>query len=329
MNDFFLFPTLLQLFEQFHFLRPMWFAVAPVMLLLMWRLRHREVKTDWQHFIDADLLDAMLLSSRAESWLTPRRLAGLMFFLSVFILAGPAWHKQSTPLADDKAPLVIALSLDQAMLEDDLQPSRLAQAKLKIQSLLSRRRGAPTALIVYAGSSHTVLPLTEDVELLSFYLQDLSPEIMPKIGDEPAQALIQALRLLQKTQLAAADASSSRGDSLAGGSMVFVAAQLGSLQQWPIAVPREVSLSLLQTVGDLARQQAYVADQARGLNVERVTIQTSDDDIDELLRNVSHHWENLQANDDTVIWVDSGYYFLWLLFALMLIWFRRGMVLQW
>ena len=297
---------------QFHFLRPGWFLVIPVMLFLMWRLQQRENHNDWQHFIDSELLDAVLLRGQEQHWLTPRRLAGVMFVLSVVILCGPSWQKQQSPLTDDTAPLVIALSLDESMLEQDLSPNRLHHAKQKIQTLLQHRRGAPTALVVYAGSSHSVLPLTEDTELLNFYLSELSPEVMPQPGNQPQQALNAALNLLQEQ----------------AGSIVFVAADWPMQGGWQQTPPDHVAISLLavqpQQPGDSSLIQ-----QARSMQLTGIELSPDDSDIEQLLSAIQNHWVTQQQSDDNLAWVDAGYYLLWPLFALMLIWFRRGMVLQW
>jgi Ca-activated chloride channel family protein len=68
----------------------------------------------------------------------------------------------SHPFTEDKAPLVIALDLSQTMDAIDLDPTRLERAKLKIRDLLEERSGARTALSVYAGTTHMVLPFTTD-----------------------------------------------------------------------------------------------------------------------------------------------------------------------
>ena len=57
---------------------------------------------------------------------------------------------------------VIALDLSATMNAVDVQPSRLERAKQKIRDLLALRSGARTALVAYAGSAHTVLPLSDD-----------------------------------------------------------------------------------------------------------------------------------------------------------------------
>ena len=61
----------------------------------------------------------------------------------------------------------------------DIQPSRLERAKFKISDLLESKPGANVALIAYAGSAHTVVPLTKDYNIIKSHVKSLSPDIMP------------------------------------------------------------------------------------------------------------------------------------------------------
>lgn len=55
----------------------------------------------------------------------------------------------------------------------DVPPTRLMQvaAKHTLHDLVQRRKGTRTALLVYAGSAHLVLPPTDDPELLDTFIQ--------------------------------------------------------------------------------------------------------------------------------------------------------------
>lgn len=297
--------------SQFHLLRPAWLLLLPLMLLLMWRLRQRQRHNDWQHFMDRELLDAVLLRSQEQHWLTPRLLSGVMFVLILLILAGPTWQKQNSPLSDDSAPLVIALELDDTMLQRDLSPHRLHHAKQKIRTLLQQRRGAATALIAYAGSAHTVLPLTEDTELLNFYLSELSPKVMPRTGNNPQLALDTALKLLPDRS----------------GSIVFVTSRWPLPGRWQSPPPDDIAISLLAIQPEQAQGRGALL-HSSGMDLTAIHLSSDDSDIKQLLANIANHWQE-QHSDERLAWVDAGYYLLWPLLGLMLVWFRRGMVLQW
>ncbi len=71
----------------------------------------------------------------------------------------------------------------------DVSPTRLERAKLKVKALLAHRQGGRTALYAYAGSTHLVLPLTDDAELLQTFVDALQTRIMPRPGRDTVLAL--------------------------------------------------------------------------------------------------------------------------------------------
>ena len=85
--------------------------------------------------------------------------------------------------------LVILLDVSSSMEQRDIQPSRLQRAKQKIADLLAMRTDKQTALIVYAGTAHTVLTLTDDQDILKQYLAAITPKIMPRAGKFPEYSL--------------------------------------------------------------------------------------------------------------------------------------------
>ena len=100
------------------------------------------------------------------------------------------------PFTEDTAPLVIVLDLSTSMNAVDVQPTRLERAKQKLRDLLAFRSGARTALIAYAGSAHTVLPLCDDASIFETFLVGLESDVMPLAGKDPAAALELASELL-------------------------------------------------------------------------------------------------------------------------------------
>ena len=53
------------------------------------------------------------------------------------------------------------------------QPSRLLRAKQKILELMAIRGDVNTALIAYSGTAHTVMPITNDSEMIRHFLAAL------------------------------------------------------------------------------------------------------------------------------------------------------------
>lgn len=75
-------------------------------------------------------------------------------------------------------------------------PNRLTRIRFKLQDLFNLRSEGFSALIAYAGSAHTVAPLTDDSHTLINLTKALAPEIMPVQGNNPTEAVRLAKQLL-------------------------------------------------------------------------------------------------------------------------------------
>ncbi len=315
---------------QFEFLRPWWLLLLPISMGLTFLLSRLDNHSAWEQFIDPVLLRPLLQPQQQTGFVTPVRLASVLLVFWVLALSGPSWRDAPSPFADDKAPLVIALGLTESMLADDLLPSRLERAKMKISHLLEARRGSPTALIAYADSAHVVLPLTEDSDILSLYLNELAPNVMPTAGLNIERALQRAGELLT-------DAGFTQG----GGSVVLIGDQVDSQSINPLNSNVAVSLLLVGPSGATAEDQLQISannefvdvaavqsfTQQQGINLIRMSADESD--MTQLQRRIVRNFETRLQADQQAQREDAGYYLLFPIALLMLLWFRRGMVLQW
>ncbi|KTC61968.1 hypothetical protein AO262_26080, partial [Pseudomonas fluorescens ABAC62] len=98
-------------------------------------------------------------------------------------------------------PLVVLLELTPEMLATDSPPNRLEQARRKLYDLLQARSDAQTAIIVYAGSAHTLVPLSDDLVTSRNLLEALRPSLMPEPGHHADLAVQKALDLLAHSGL--------------------------------------------------------------------------------------------------------------------------------
>ena len=192
-----LFALAEQLARDFHFLRPWWLAVVPAALLLFVALglRHRAAR-QWRGLVEPRLLAHLTIKPAHRRRPGPRAALCVALTLAGVAMAGPSWQREPPPFVEDRAPLVIALDLSETMGAVDVQPTRLARAQQKIGELLAMRKGARTALVAFAGSAHTVLPLTDDARILESYLATLTTDTMPRPGRRTDLALAHARALL-------------------------------------------------------------------------------------------------------------------------------------
>src|SRR5690606_15666450 len=144
-------------------------------------------------------------TTRANRWQIWAMLAA--WVIATLALAGPTWEKRPMPVQKNENALVLILDLSPSMLTEDVKPSRLIRARLKIADILRERTEGLTALIVYAGDAHVVTPLTDDTATINSLLTSLHPNIMPLPGSNTEAAIDLSMRLL-------VDAGIARGDLL-------------------------------------------------------------------------------------------------------------------
>ena len=175
--------TELSFFNQLHFLRPGWFLLLiPFAVISFLQWRSGDLGRQWQGVIAPHLLPRMVLPGSQRQLLSPLWVSVVILPMLVVALAGPSWTRGESPFAVDAASLVIAVDLGETMEGRDLQPDRLQRARGKILELSLARGDANTALLAYAGSGHTVLPLTNDSNVLLHYLDALQVGMLPESG---------------------------------------------------------------------------------------------------------------------------------------------------
>lgn len=184
--------------EGFHFLRPWWLLLLPLLVLLLWYLRRMRLQSrSWQSVCDATLLPHLLITEGGtkarRSKLLVVALAGL---LSILALAGPAWQQLEQPVFRDQSALVVILDLSRSMDATDVRPTRLTRARLKLIDILKQRKEGQAGLIVYAAEPFVVSPLTEDAETIIAQVGTLTSEMMPSQGSRPDLAITLAQQLL-------------------------------------------------------------------------------------------------------------------------------------
>lgn len=184
---------------EFHFLRPEWLLAVPLVVLLVWRLNRRRLAPgSWQRVVDPALAPHVLVrrGEQGSAWRWWLLLAGGI--LASIALAGPAWERVEQPVYRSQDALVIALDLSRSMDAQDLTPSRLTRARLKVLDILAARSSGQTALLVYSANAFTVTPLTKDTDTVAALVGSLSTDIMPSHGSNPGLAIAKGRELLEQ-----------------------------------------------------------------------------------------------------------------------------------
>lgn len=329
------------LVTNFHFLRPQWlWALVPVLGFSLLLSRRLDPERQWRRLIAPHLLTHLRIGAEDGFRLRPIHLVTMVALFATLGVAGPTWNREISPFAEDTAPLVIALDLSQSMNAVDVQPSRLERAKQKIRDLLALRPGSRTALIAYAGSAHTVLPLSDDPTMFEVFLDGLNTDVMPAVGKEPSDALVLAETILARDSVPGSILFLTDGiavehipsfvrhsEESTDGVMVLA---FGTTEGGPVrTAPNQFATDEQgrRIVATLDREGLEtLADQA-GVFVGGATV--DGEDVERVQRRIQSHLRVVQQDDPTARWKDFGYYLVYPIALLTLFWFRRGWTVRW
>jgi len=186
---------------EFHFVRPWWLAILPLGIWLVWQFtRSAGLAGRWRRIVDRALQPYVLTGAQAT--VRERQMVALAalaaWTLATLALAGPTWERQPVPALRSDEALVVVLDLSRSMDAADIEPSRLARAKLKLLDLLERRESGQTGLVVFSAHAFTVAPLTTDTRNIAALVASLSTDIMPSRGSYPEAGLRKGAELLRQ-----------------------------------------------------------------------------------------------------------------------------------
>ena len=159
----------------------------------------------WESVCDAHLLPHVLVGTSGQQSNGPIILLGLGWMLALVALAGPVWSQLPQPVFRAESALVVVLDVSRSMDAQDVAPSRLTRAKHKILDILQARREGQTALVIFAGDSFVVSPLTEDARTMKTLVQTLETDLMPVQGSRLDLALGRGNELLEQAGISGGD----------------------------------------------------------------------------------------------------------------------------
>ncbi|MFB2864675.1 VWA domain-containing protein [Aeromonas sp. MdU4] len=309
-----------QLWLNAHFLRPWWLlALLPLAAIMVLRWRMDEA-SNWQQRLPPHLRKALTLGETGWKKNLPLKVLALLMGLAILICAGPTWNREPSPFGEDQGALLILLDNSDSMLEEDIAPNRLARAKQKVSDLLATRDGGRSGLVVFAGSAHTAMPLTRDSAVFAPFLAAITPDIMPKAGKHTEQVIPLLTELLADEQ---------------GSTVLLISDGITPSAIAPLAdyFRSQSHQLLILAAGDpaLSGKRPLALASLRRLASESdatlLTMTVDNDDVASINRAIARHF---QIHSDSLMpWQDMGYYLLFPVVALLLLWFRKGWLVQW
>jgi Ca-activated chloride channel family protein len=327
---------------EFHWLRVEWLYAIPFLVVLAILLARGKLGSgNWQSVIDPALMPYVL--SRDPGRGTDHRwwLIVLGGVIAITALAGPAWNRIEQPVFRAEQALVVALDLSRSMDAEDVAPSRLKRAKLKILDMLERRESGQSALVVYSANAFTVTPLTTDVDTIAALVNSLGTDIMPSRGSYPEVAIAKGGQLLDQAKVGfgevllvtdggSSPAATNAAQELQGNGYTLSVLGVGTPEGAPI--PRVTGGFVTDNRGEIAvprLEERGLRDLAKAGGGRYARISADDRDLDVLLSG-EVDGASMALGDDSLAtdgWREEGPWLLLLLLPLAALAFRRGWVL--
>ena len=324
---------------EFHFLRPGWLVAIPfVVAAAAWFAWRRLGAGHWQGVVDTALIPYVLSRRQARHSDLRWWLLGIGGVTGALALAGPAWERIEQPVFRSDQALVVGLDLSRSMDAQDVSPSRVTRAKLKILDLLDRRGSGQTALVVYSSNAFTVTPLTTDGDTVAALVNSLSTDIMPSRGSYPVAAIEKGRRLLEQAGVSAGevllitDGGASPAAERAARDLRetgYTLSVLGVGTREGAPIPRQGGGFITDSSGQMAvprLEEGSLGRLASAGGGKYATLTADDSDLDYLLsgETVARNADgDSQATDQ---WREEGPWLVLLLLPLAALAFRRGWV---
>lgn len=163
-------------------------AIIPVLFVLFLLVLWWKKRTQKQ-FADAHLIQK--LSPEQSTFKSFLKIIVVCLGLA-FLIIGLANPKMGTKLETVKrqgVDIVFALDVSKSMLAEDIAPSRLDKAKQIITRIIESLGSDRIGIIIYAGNSYPLLPITTDHAAAKMFLQNANPDMVSSQGTAINEAI--------------------------------------------------------------------------------------------------------------------------------------------
>lgn len=150
------------------------------------RVRRRRLL---RRFGQEDLVARLLDAPGTGRWFSRAALLLLGTAALALALARPQWGKKVEEVHRKGVDVIIAMDVSSSMLAEDVKPSRLAQAREEVASLIDALDGDRVGLVAFAGEATLACPLTLDYSAAKVFLDVLDPGLIPVPGTAIASAI--------------------------------------------------------------------------------------------------------------------------------------------
>jgi len=180
--------------ENFYFLYLI--PILPLLLFIRWGLYFR-----FRQKFDIALLSGDLGDWRSVGLLrfTPYLFIVLFEIMILVALARPQRINDQISHSSLGIDILLLMDLSESMQLEDFKPNRLEAAKSVAKDFVSQRTEDKIGIVVFAGKAYSLSPLTTDYSLLSTFISDIKPNLIPESGTAIGNAIGVGINRLQES----------------------------------------------------------------------------------------------------------------------------------
>jgi len=159
-------------------------AMIVIFLLVFWWKKRTQRK-----FSDLNLLHK--LAPNASIFKSTLKLVMLLLGITFLVisLVNPKMGTKLKTVKREGVDIVFALDVSKSMLAEDIAPNRLEKAKQIIAKTINKLGSDRVGIIIYAGNSYPLLPITTDHAAANMFLQNANPDMVSSQGTDINGAL--------------------------------------------------------------------------------------------------------------------------------------------
>ncbi len=166
----------------------LYLAIVPAifvwfLLVLWWKKRKQK------QFADSNLFQK--LSPERSTFKSFLKIIMVCLGLALLIisLANPKMGTKLETVKRQGVDIVFALDVSKSMLAEDIAPSRLDKAKQIVSKIIENLGSDRIGIIIYAGNSYPLLPITTDHAAAKMFLQNANPDMVSSQGTAINEAI--------------------------------------------------------------------------------------------------------------------------------------------
>lgn len=163
------------------------FLLIPLVLLLLWSWWSERQKRPSLQYSSLKLFESLTPSLRVRLMFVPPLLKAVALALVITALARPQKADTQVKRNVEGIDIMIALDISDSMLIEDMKPlNRLEAAKETIAAFVKGRSSDRIGVIIFAGESFTLVPLTLDYDLILSRIAEITTAQQARIKDGTA-----------------------------------------------------------------------------------------------------------------------------------------------